>query len=381
MVFLLYKIYKSRDPFTKIIIEDFPSIGSRENALNLFNKVYGFIFTLCVFIIMVDLFDLNSYFALIYNGESVNIKFLSPVKWLLALLLKIVLTYITYRSHGWVSFRFIISVFSLLLLIGIPIIYSSEFLTLYLNDRIISLILLIVGISYIWDLNSIPLPMDGLIRSSWKANWDKYTLKMVGNPGNNQPINPGNNQPITRPFDSDNYISRDDTVTRTDLTKLDVEDHLAWVKSKLGSNENIPRLNQTERRVAWPSQADVNNNRAVPSVPGVLSEKIIAARYANYWLNEGMAAGSPWNPMKIVEMQRGIKGLPAWLCTAAKLGTQDEIKDIVEILNGTKRWDFNNHDYRHDLRKQVEILKAHINILDRRSQELRDIANNNRRGA
>jgi hypothetical protein len=73
---------------------------------------------------------------------------------------------------------------------------------------------------------------------------------MVGNPGNNQPINPGNNQPITRPFDSDNYISRDDTVTRTDLTKLDVEDHLAWVKSKLGSNENIPRLNQTERRVA-----------------------------------------------------------------------------------------------------------------------------------
>jgi hypothetical protein len=80
MVFLLYKIYKSRDPFTKIIIEDFPSIGSRENALILFNMVYGSIFTFCVFIIMVDLFDLNSYFALIYNGESVNIKFLSPVK-------------------------------------------------------------------------------------------------------------------------------------------------------------------------------------------------------------------------------------------------------------------------------------------------------------
>lgn len=113
MVFLLYIINKSRDLFTKIIIEDFPSIKSRGNALNMFNMVYWFIFTFCLFIIMVDVFDLNSSFPLFYSGESVNIKFLSPVKWLLTLFLKIVLTYITNRSPGWVSFKFIFSVFSL----------------------------------------------------------------------------------------------------------------------------------------------------------------------------------------------------------------------------------------------------------------------------
>ena len=386
MVFLLYKIYKSRDPFTKIIIEDFPSIGSRENALILFNMVYGSIFTFCVFIIMVDLFDLNSYFALIYNGESVNIKFLSPVKWLLALLLKVVLTYITYRSHGWVSFRFIISVFSLLLLIGIPIIYSSEFLTIYLNDRIIPMgILLVVGISYIWDLNSIPLPIDGINRSSWKSNLDKYTLKMVGTPGNNQsgPIDsePGTDREKKRWDRPANYNSRDDTITRVDLTKLTREKHERWVRSHLRCNTYIPKLTAAEKEVAWPSQEDINNNRVLPSIPGVVTDRVIATRYADYWLNEGRLEGSSWYPLRIVEEHRGLKELPAWLCNSVKRETQAEIRDILQTLDGTKPWDYFRYDYRYDLRKHLEILKADVNILDRRSQELLDIANNNRRGA
>src|SRR5271169_65184 len=40
MIFLLYRIYKSRDPFTNILIEDFPRIGSKEKALKIFNRVY-----------------------------------------------------------------------------------------------------------------------------------------------------------------------------------------------------------------------------------------------------------------------------------------------------------------------------------------------------
>jgi len=375
MVFLLYKIYKSRDPFTKIIIEDFPSIESRENALNLFNKVYGFIFTFCVFIIMIDLFDLNSYFALIYNGESVNIRFLTPVKWLLALLLKIVLTYITYRSYGWKSFRFIISVFSLLLLIGIPIIYSSEFLTIYLKDGIISMtILLIVGISYISDLNSIPLPMDGINKSSWKSILDKYTLKMNGIPGNNQ-YDPRDNLPGTDPENKRwdrraNYTTKDDTLMRADITKFDLKDHLRWVHSKLDSNVAIPPLDANERRLAWPTQGEFNNNEVIPSRPGLLSEKIIAARYERYWVSEGLTASSPWNPMRIVEQQRALKELSAWECFKAKIDTEDEIKHILQTLDGTRAWNYHLYDYRYDLRKKVEILKANVKILEIRTQEL-----------
>jgi len=40
------------------------------------------------------------------------------------------LTYINYRTHGLKSMRFIISAFSLFILISLGIISSSEFLTL-----------------------------------------------------------------------------------------------------------------------------------------------------------------------------------------------------------------------------------------------------------
>lgn len=375
IVFLLYKIYKSRDPFTKIIIADFPSIGSRENALNLFNKVYGFIFTFCVFIIMIDLFDLNSYFALIYNGESVNIRFLTPVKWLLALLLKIVLTYITYRSYGWKSFRFIISVFSLLLLIGIPIIYSSEFLTIYLKDGIISMtILLIVGISHISDLNSIPLPMDGINKSSWKSILDKYTLKMNGIPGNNQ-YDPRDNlsgsDPENKRWDRRaNYTTKDDTLMRIDITKLDWSQHWRWVNSKLDCNVGISPLDAIEKRLAWPTQGAFNNYRVIASRPGLLSEKIIAARYERYWLDVGSRESSPWYPMRIVEEQRAFKKLSAWECFKVKIDTEDKIKHMLGTLDGTIAWDHDLYDYRYDLRKKVEILKANVKILEIRIQEL-----------
>jgi hypothetical protein len=375
MVFLLYKIYKSRDPFTKIIIEDFPSIGSRENALNLFNKVYGFIFTFCVFIIMIDLFDLNSYFSLIYNGESVNIRFLTPVKWLLALLLKIVLTYITYRSHGWKSFRFIISVFSLLLLIGIPIIYSSEFLTIYLKDGIISMILLLIlGISYISDLNFIPLPMDGINKSSWKSILDKYTLKMNGIPGNNQ-YDPSDNLPGTDPEHKRwdrraNYTTKDDTLIRKDITKLSEREHCQWIKSKLECNENIPPLDAFEKRLAWPTQRAFNNNRVIASRPGLLSEKIIAARYQKYWIDKGSKENSPWNPMRIVRQQIAFNQLSAWDCYRIQRDTEEKIRHMLQTLDGTIAWDYDLYDYRYDLRKKVEILKANVKILETRIQEL-----------
>jgi hypothetical protein len=382
MVFLLYKLYKSRDPFTKIIIEDFPSIGSRENALNLFNLVYGFIFTFCVFIIMVDLFNLNSYFAIIYNGESVNIKFLSPVKWLLALLLKTVLTYITYRSHGSVSFRFIISVFSLLLLIGIPIIYSSEFLTVYLKNGIISLsTLLIVGISYIWDLNFIPLPMDGINKSSWKPNWDKYTLKMVGNPGNNQP-DPLDSVPGTDPEGKKwdrpaNYTTRDDTASRIDLTRLTLYQHEVWVRSKLGCNRGIAKLNEHEKGIAWPSPYQLFHNTFKANIPGSVEEKIIATRYANYWETKGTLEGSDWNPRKRVEIQREIKQMSAGRCQWSQRVNEANIKHMLQTLDGTIPWDRSRYDYRDDLRKKVEVLKVDGRLMEIRNQEIQNIPNNN----
>ena len=183
MVFLLYKIFKSRDPFTVILVSDFPSIGSRENAIKIFNRVYWFIFVFCISIIIIDIiFDLKDVLILYNININVN-KFLYPLKWLLALILKTMLTYINYRTHGLKSMRFIISAFSLFILISLGIISSSEFLTLWFNDIVRNIAKECAEfICYIWPLLFSTLPMIGSNISDWtgdiKPLKDEHVNKM-----------------------------------------------------------------------------------------------------------------------------------------------------------------------------------------------------------
>jgi hypothetical protein len=183
MVFLLYKIYKSRDPFTKIIIEDFPSIGSRENALNYFNKVYWFIFALCFFILIIDIiFDLNCYLPLFENNDGKSVNFLTPIKWLLALMLKLILTYINYRTHGLNSWKFIFSAFSLLIFIGLLIIFSSPTLTAWYNDLVKASAVVCLGfIAYGAHYFFLILPINevgDIFKDDFKKSLEDYVNKM-----------------------------------------------------------------------------------------------------------------------------------------------------------------------------------------------------------
>jgi hypothetical protein len=43
---------------------------------------------------------------------------------------------------------------------------------------------------------------------------------------------------------------------------------------------------------------------------------------------------------------------------------------MLGTLDGTIAWDHGLYDYRYDLRKKVEILKANVKILEIRIQEL-----------
>ena len=74
--------------------------------------------------------------------------------------------------------------------------------------------------------------------------------------------------------------------------------------------------------------------------------------------------------MRIVRQQIAFNQLSAWDCYRIQRDTEEKIRHMLQTLDGTIAWDYDLYDYRYDLRKKVEILKANVKILETRIQEL-----------